>query len=166
MLAGLERAESEVRLQYVLFGMFKSPVPTIYFSASDIPGLGTSRYGDYSGEDTFLVFKAGTEINVEEIPQNKGGVLYEVGMLANPTAISFQPSTQFGEKTIIEGGVGTATAHPSSIPFCKWFWRRLGAGFKQVGIYHVGPEAYRRLETGWRLTAATQCPPEYDLRLT
>jgi hypothetical protein len=165
MLPGLERAESEVPLQYVLRGMFKSPAPTIYFSALDIPNFAISGDGHYIGADEFLVFKAGAEINVEEIPQNKGGVLYDISLMVNPTSFSFKPSGKFGENTIIEGDVNTATGDPTSIPFCKWFWRRLGAGFKKVDHCYVGPEAYRLLEAGWRLTKAAQCPPEYDLRL-
>jgi hypothetical protein len=143
--------------------MFSSPQPTIYFSALDIPDLGIARYGQ--GEDDYLVTEAGMEITVEEVPQEKGGVLYDIGLMENPTAFAFQPAGQFGERTIILGSVETATGDPTSIASCKWFWRELGKGFKRVNRYYVGPEAYRLLEQGWRLTEATQCPPEFDLRI-
>jgi hypothetical protein len=166
LLPALQRLESEIKLQYVLRGMFPSPTPTIYFSASDISNFGISRYGDSIGEDVFLVMGKGLDITVEEVPQEKGGVLYNIGLMENPMAFSFKPAGRFGEKTIIAGCVGTATGHSSSLALCKWFWRGLSKGFKKVNGYYVGPEAYRLLEQGWRLTAATQCPPEYDLRIS
>ncbi len=54
LLANLQRLELEIELQYVPMGMFRSPSPTIYFSASEIPNLGLSRYGESSGADDFL----------------------------------------------------------------------------------------------------------------
>jgi hypothetical protein len=145
--------------------MSPSPTPIIFFSAFEIPGFGVSRHGDYSGEDVFLVMEKGVEITVEEVPQQKGGVLFDIGLMENPTAFSFKPAGRFGEKTIIQGCVGTATGNPKSIASCKLFWRGLSNGFKKVNGYYVGPEAYRLLEQGWRLTPATQCPPDLDLRI-
>jgi hypothetical protein len=165
LLPGLQRLESEVKLQYVLRGMFPSPTPTVFFSALDIPDLGVARYGDYSHEQEWLVMEEGAEITAEEVPQAKGGVLYDIG-LENRTAFAFEPAGQFGEKTIIVGSVGTATGDPTSLARCSWFWRGLSKEFKKVkGYYYVGPEAYRLLEHGWRLTLATQCPPDLDLRI-
>jgi hypothetical protein len=165
LLPGLQRLESEVKLQYVLMRMCSSSTPIGFFSAFDIPDLGVARHGHYISEDDFLVTEAGVEINVEEVPQEKGGVLYDIGLLENPTAFGFQPGGQFGDKTIILGSVATATGDPTSIACCKWFWRGLSKGFKNVKGYYVGPEAYRLLEQGWRLTLATQCPPDLDLRI-
>jgi hypothetical protein len=162
---GLQRIESEVIFQYVLRGMFSSPTPTIYFSVFDIPDLGVSRYGNAIGDDVFLVMEAGTEITVEEVPQRKGGILYDIGLMENPTAFGFQPGGQFGDKTIILGCVATATGNPTSLARSKWFWRVLSKGFKNVHGYYVGPEAYKLLEQRWRLTSATQSPPEFDLHL-
>lgn len=164
LLPGLHRLESEVPLQYVLREMSPSPTPIIFLSALEIPGLGVTQYDQ--GGDVFLVMEKGTDITVEEVPQLKGGVLYDIGLAQNPTAFAFQPAGQFGEKTLIVGSVGTATGDPKSLALCKWFWRGLSKGFKKVqGYYYVGPEAYRLLEQGWRLTAATQSPPEFDLRI-
>jgi len=165
LLPGILGLESEVKLQYVLRGMFSSPTVTGFLSASDIPDLGIARYGDYGHEQKWLVTEAGVEICVREVPQQKGGVLYDIGLMANPTAFAFQPAGQFEGKTIILGSVDTATGDPSSLALCKRFWRALSKGFRKVRMYYVGPEAYRLLEQGWRLTLATQRPPDLDLRL-
>src|SRR5713226_8395569 len=97
LLPGLQRLESEVKLQYVQMGMLTSPTPTIHFSALEIPELGVARHGHYISEDDFLVTKAGVEITVEEVPQEKGGVLYDIGLMQNPPAVSCQPAGQFGD---------------------------------------------------------------------
>jgi hypothetical protein len=165
LLPGLLRLESEVKLQYVLMGMFTSPTLTGFFSASDIPDLGVARHGHYISEQEFLVTEVGVEILVREVPQQKGGVLYDIGLMANPTAFAFQPGGQFEDKTIILGSVDTATGDPTSLALCKRFWRALSKEFTRVQRYYVGREAYRLLEQGWRLTLATQCPPDLDLRI-
>ena len=165
LLPGLRALESERRLQYVLEEMAPEPTPVIFRSAFEIPGLGVAEYGDYSGEHTFLVDEWGTRITMGETPQTKGGVLYEVSLATNPTAFAFQPAGRFGDRTLILGSVGTATGDPKSLALCKWFWRGLRKGFTKVQWYFVGPEAYRLLQQGWRLTTATQCPPEFDLRI-
>lgn len=165
MLPALLRFESETKLQYVVRGMFSSPTPTGFDSASDIPDFGVAQHGDYLSEFDCLVTEAGVEIQVEEVPQRKGGVLYDIGLMANPTAFGFQPGGQFEDKTIIQGSVGTATGDPTSLALCKRFWRALSREFTKVQDYYVGPEAFRLLEEGWRLTPATQSPPDLDLRI-
>lgn len=163
LLPKLRQLESEFQLQYALEGMYASPTPSVYRSATEIPGLGIARYGQ--SEDAFLVSEAGLKINVEEIPQTKGGVLYHIGLIQNPTAFAFKPSGQFGEMTLICGSVDTATGDPISLARCKWFWRGLRKDFVKLKDYYLGPEAYQLLKQGWRLTVAAQCPPEFDLTL-
>jgi hypothetical protein len=165
LLLGLQAVESEGKLQYILTGMFSSSTPTVYFSAADIPDLGMARWGSAVAEAKHLVAEAGVEIYVERVPQNRGGILYCISLTANPTGFVFRPAGRFGDKIIIRGSVGAAMGHPKSLADCKRFWQTLHKGFKKVEDCYVGPEAYRLLEQGWRLTADIHSPPEFDLRI-
>jgi hypothetical protein len=46
----------------------------------------------------------------------------------------------------------------------KRFYTAIRKRFTKVRAFWVGPEALALLHAGKRLTAATQCPPEFDLR--
>src|SRR5689334_3076151 len=113
---GLERIESQHRFQYVLLRMSPSPAIEPIFSALAIEGLGIVHKN--TGEETYLVFDASTELKVREIPQRKGGVLYIVDLLGNPTGFGFRPGGLLEGEGLIRGSVGTATGNPVSIAFC------------------------------------------------
>ena len=108
-LPNLLGLESEVKLQYVLEGMFEDPEPTLYSSVSDLPGVGVVKYGHYLHTPSYLVTQAGRRIIVKAIPQHAGGVLHEVSLRWNITGFAFRPSGRFGRKVMIPGSVETAT---------------------------------------------------------
>jgi hypothetical protein len=162
-LPNLLRLEATVKLQYALEGMFEQADPTIYQSAADIPQLGVAVHGDYHHEPSYLVLAARAKVRVKEEPQKAGGTLHAVDLRLNRTAFCYQPAGAFDRKTIICGSVGTAGGLLQARALCKQFWQALRQGFVQVGRYHVGPEAYRLLERGGRLTPSLQCPPYMNL---
>jgi hypothetical protein len=92
-------------------------------------------------------------------------VLYEISLVRNITAIAFRPSGRFGRKTLIPGRVDSRVGNKTSLALAKQFWRVLTKGYVKVGHYWIGPEAYRFLEKGGRLTPAVQCPPDMDVHL-
>jgi len=63
------------------------------------------------------------------------------------------------------GIVETATGNKTSLAMCKQFWEALHQGYVKVERYYLGPEAFRFLEQGGRLTPAVQCPRNMDLVL-
>jgi hypothetical protein len=165
LLRGALRLESDVKVQYVLMGMFPSPTPTRYSSAAEFEDLGVARHGDYNSEPRYMVLDADAEIRVREEPQKAGGLLYAIDLKSNPAGFLFQPGGRYADRTIIRGAVGTATGDPTSVAACRRFWRELRRGFLAVHRFFVGPEAYQLLEAGGRLTPSVQCPPDLDLRI-
>ena len=162
-LPNLLALESQVKLQYVLEGMFEHPEPTVFSSASELPDLGIAREAHYMQTPSYLVVAAGKRIAVNQEPQKAGGVLYAVDLRRNSTAFAFRPAGRYGRKTLIPGRIGTGKQ--TALAACKQFWRALTKEYVKVGHYWIGPEAYRLLEQGTRLTPAAQCPPEMDVRL-
>ena len=164
-LSNLLLFESQVTLQYVLEGMFESRKPTVYASVADLPDLGVVEEGHYMGTPCYLVKPARKRIAVVKVPQKAGGVLYEFGFAGNITAIAFRPAGRFGRKTLIPGRVDSCVGNKTSLALAKQFWRVLTKVYVKVGRYWLGPEAYRFLERGGRLTPAVQCPPDMDVQL-
>lgn len=164
-LPGIQQLESKEKLKYVLMGAFQSPTPACFYSASDIPDLGLSHYGHYISEQSFLVTYLNDEIIVQEQPQRKGEMLFAIDLRMNPTGFVFQPAGRYGENTIICGSLGTATGDFISLKLCKQFWREMSQDFTKIGEHYLGPRAYLLLQQGWLLTAATQSPPEFDIRI-
>lgn len=164
LIPAIQRIESARTLQYTLTGMFETPNPIRFASAFDIPDLGLSRYGDKIGDDWFLVMDRKETIYVEEVEQIAGGVLYDIGLMNNPTAFSFQPGGRFGDQTLIIGSVGTGTHDSSSLTLCKWFWNHLKREFVKVRDCYLGNEAHKMLKQGWRLTESSQSPSSYDFK--
>src|SRR5262249_54237335 len=91
LVPGLQRIESEHRLQYVLSGMFECSTPQRFSSALAIDDLGVAQYGHYIGEKAYLVADAELAIAAVGIPQTNGGVLYEIDLRTNPAAFIFAP---------------------------------------------------------------------------
>lgn len=164
-LPNLLRLEAELNLEYVLVGMFKSRKLTVYSSAAKLPDLGVVEDGHYMQTPCYMVRPKGKRINVEKVPQHAGGVLYDIGLIKNMTMISFRPSGLFGRKVLIPGRVGSRVGNKTSLALAKHFWRVLTKGYVKVDRYSIGPEAYRFLEKGGRLTPAVQCPPDMDVEL-
>ena len=164
-LPNLLRLEADVKLQYVLMGMFKSRKPTVYSSAARLPDLGVVEDGHYMHTPKYMVMPKGKRINVEKVPQNVGGVLYDIGLFKNMTPISYRPSGRFGRNVLIPGRVSSRVGNKTSLALAKQFWRVLTKGYVKVGLYAIGPEAYRFLEKGGRLTPAVQCPQDMDVEL-
>jgi hypothetical protein len=129
----------------------------------EIPNLGLARYGEQIQEDRYLVVDAATKVEARPVPQRRGGVLYAVDHIANPSAIWFRPGGLFQEHCLIGGeilGVGNA----ESLALYRPFSRAVMAGFEKIKRFYAGPEASRLLHSGARLTLSAASPAEYDLR--
>jgi len=164
-LPNLLQVEAELKLEYVLMGMFKSRKLTVYSSAAKLPDLGVVEDGHYMQTPCYMVKPKEKRITVEKVPQNAGGVLYNIGLFKNMTPISFRPSGCFGRKVLIPGRVDSRVGNKTSLALARHFWRVLTKGYVRVGRYWIGPEAYRFLAKGGRLTPAVQCPPDMDVEL-
>lgn len=161
---GIRAMESIRSLKYVERGLFPDATPRTLGSALSIPNLGLSNTGDLNLNPFYLVLDSELPIEIRTVPQRRGGVMYAIDEVSNPTAMILAPGGLHEENCII---VGQAMA--SSDNRSQQVYRRLVSclvrGFMKVDVYYVGPEALRLWREGARLTHSEKRPIEYDLRL-
>jgi hypothetical protein len=133
-------------------------------SLLDLRSLGVARTGDANHETKYLIADREIRIEVEDVPQRRGGVKYAIDQQANPKTIVITPGGLFGEGCLIAGQIGTASDDTDSIALYELFHREFKSRFKKVKSYLVGAEARALLDKGWRLTSSIKAPIDYDLR--
>jgi hypothetical protein len=157
---GLERAEAKRPVQYVARGLFPNQEPRVYGSLRDVPEFGSCPRGDLF--DYYLILDVGTPVRAIPIPQRRGGILYGIDEVANPTALIIAPGGRDGGQCLIVGKI-MASSDPHSQHLYRILRPQYLARFTKIGVYLVGPEALRLWKEGLRLTHSKRSPPEYDL---
>jgi hypothetical protein len=164
--------EARGPLLYVLCGLFAEATPTIFGSGSDIPDLGIAVRGKSTSEPTYLVLRAGSTVQVESVPQNRGGVRYAIDQSMNPHSIALAPGGVYvghsaapvSAECVISGQIGTVSDAKESLELYAQFGKSIRKRFKRSHGYWLGPEAMRIWMNGGRLTHDVRASRNYDLR--
>jgi len=160
----LRKVETEQRLQYVLTGLFDSPITVPMLSLLNAPTVGFVGAGDPNQSPTYLVADRGMLISARPVPQRSGGVKYAVDQGVNPQTIALQPGGLFGETCLIAGQVGTVSGDAHSADLFRSFSKEIRRQFTMVKSFYIGKEAVELLDKGFRLTANAKSPALYDLK--
>jgi hypothetical protein len=159
----LAAVESQGPLIYVMAGIFDAPNKKVLRSGLEIPNLGMTTSGNQNQQQWYLVAEGHRDVHAEEIPQRHGGVHYAVDQRSNPQSVAFRPGGVFENRSVIAGQMGTSSCDPVSAALLNLFVREFRKQFKRIKSYYVGAEASELLDKGFRLTADTRSPLEYDL---
>jgi hypothetical protein len=103
----LAAVESKRPLQYVQAGMFDSPEMVVLTSGLQIPNLGFAPSGDSNLEPFWLVTDRDARVEVEAIPQRRGGIRYSIDPGLNPESVVIWPGGVFEQSCVIDGKIGT-----------------------------------------------------------
>lgn len=161
-VAALEKAH---RFQYVRHALSASPEYTVFHSLLDLPALGECSSGSTIQANRYLILDPDLPIRIEPVPQRRGGVLYAVDQVRNPTAAFLALGGTCQPRCLIAWEL-MATSGSHSHDTFRLFRRYLFSGFRKVKYALVGPEAMRLYEQGWRLTQNAGANPLYDLQLS
>lgn len=162
---GIRAFEAKRSVKYMETGLFETFPTEVYSSLLEVPDLGIAKYGQAPLEACYLVLDASTEVRIREVPQRRGGVRYALDAVANPKSINFRPGGMYQDRCLIMGEITTMPDDPTSIELYRLFVREVTKGFVQVQECRIGPEAFRLLESGMRLTQDVRAPTEYDVHL-
>lgn len=160
----LQAVESKYPLQFVRTGLFDSPVIEALQSLLDVPDIGKVSVGDAVQAPRYLVAIRTTHVEVETVPQRRGGIKYSVSQKNNPKTVVFSPGGVFAETALIDGAVGTISDDLNSLELFRLFSKEIQGQFKKIREYYVGKEAASLLDKGWRLTHNVRSPILYDLK--
>jgi hypothetical protein len=158
-----ERAAAKSPFRFTLTGLFDSPVPKIFPSASLLPSLGQPAAVQTVACPTYLITPVGVEVRVRPVPQSVGGTKYAVDQLQNADSVTFTHGGLFATGVFISGRVATASNTPTAKRLQSAFSNAIGKLFVKVNSFYVGPDAYKLLQQGCRLTSNANSPPEFDL---
>jgi hypothetical protein len=161
--AVIRAAESRRSLKYTAAGMFDTPEIPAFMSGLLLPSLGFAPSGDNNAEPFWLITDADTKVEVEIVPQRRGGTRYGVDPGLNPKSVVIWPGGVFDNSCLIAGQIGTGIINPASLDFLNLFGREFRQRFKRIRSFFVGPEAEQLLDAGYRLTTSVQSPRECDL---
>lgn len=155
----LEQVERKHSIKYFAAGLFASSTP----AQIDLGAVLTAS--EHCKDDGYLVTLAAFEVKPRSAPQRKGGTLYAIDGLKNPSSITLRPGGMVGKTVLLPGVVGTVSQDEVAVVLHRAFASAIGKHFKRVQSYWVGPAAFKLLSQGVRLTTSAKAPREYDLVL-
>jgi hypothetical protein len=155
--------ESHGPLQYVRTGNATTPDFERFSSGLHIPNLGHATRDSAVACPAFLVALPHAELHVRTLRGATGIPRYCMDQLTNPDTLTWTPAGIWTDQVLIQGTVGTASRSYRSTQLLKRFQLALRKTTRRIQSCHVGTQAFRLLQRQVRLTAAVQCPPEFDL---
>src|SRR5690606_39199220 len=154
LISILDEIENKLDIEYVEMGRFEANKFGRYPSHSEIPNLGFTDWGSWSGLDHhYLITPVEAHLAVEEITLKGGGSVYLIDQKNNPASIELTTGGIFTqkEKVIIAGRIATISRDSRSVELFKLLSSGIARTFKKLDAYYVGPNAFESLNRGWRL---------------
>lgn len=165
LLPVLLSVEAKHAVVYTLFEHIYEPRAEHFRTARELPTLFKPQpYESAVGGPAYLVTVAGTDVVLRQLSRYEGKDRWSVDQLANPDSTVLRHGGLFRENILLSGEVRTAYKTTVAQRLQRAFDTAIRNHFAKIQAFYVGPAAKGLLDSGCRLTAAEQCPPEFDLR--
>ncbi len=165
LLPVLLSVEARHAVTYTPFDHVYEPRADHFLTVRDIPTLFQPQPFESAGSGpAYLVTEAGTEVVLRQLSHYEGRDRWSVDQLANPDSTVLRHGGMYGDNVLLQGEVRTAYKTKVAARLQRAFDVAIRKHFVKIGAFYVGPGAEALLDSGCRLTAAEQCPPESDLR--
>lgn len=165
LLPVLSSVEARHSVVYTPCGHVNEPRVDHFSTARDLPTLFQPQpFESAVGGPAYLVTEAGTDVVLRQLSPYEGKDRWAVDQLANPDSTVLRHGGPYGDNVLLHGEVRTAYKTKVAVRLQRAFDNAVRKHFVKIGAFYVGPGAEALLDSGWRLTAAQQCPPEFDLR--
>jgi len=161
VLSALETAES---LQYTRAGLFDTNRPQTYLSYVDIPDLGRATHPNAVGSPKYLLSSQVAQIQVRDVPQKSGGVLFAIDQVDNQDSVVLSPGGWYGNDVVLYGMIGTVSHSAESKRLYALVAKYFRKNFTKQQEFLVGAEAREAWNSGARLTIGASSPSEFDLQ--
>ncbi|AMV24850.1 hypothetical protein VT84_10665 [Gemmata sp. SH-PL17] len=165
LLSVLLSVEARHSIVYTPFEHICEPRADHFLTARDLPTLFRPQPFESAGSGPgYLVTEVGTDVVLRPLPRYEGKDRWSVDQLTNPDSTVLRHGGLYGDNVLLQGEVRTAHKTRIAARLQRAFDAALRKQFIQIRAFFVGPGAEVLLDSGFRLTTAQQCPPEYDLR--
>jgi len=160
----LSEFETRQMVRYHRAGNFTSRPGKPFQTWSDLPDIGVAHGDSSNACPNYLISPVGSE----PVVRTMGGFLkkrrFLVDQLVNPETVTLNLGGVWRDEALLSGRVACAHSNPVSTQLIRSFDAGFRKHFVKVKAYWVGPQALAYLNQGGRLTAAIQCPADYDLQ--
>jgi hypothetical protein len=164
LLPVLQDVERRIRIKYTLTGHLNEPRIESFETAKDLPALfEPAPYESAIQCPTYLVTEAAATVVPRPFQLHNGKRQWVIDQLENPDSVVLSPGGLFGDNVLLCGRVATAHKTAVSARLQRAFDDSCRRHFAKIRAFRVGKQAESLLDRGYRLTAAQQSPPEYDL---
>jgi hypothetical protein len=165
LLTVLLNVEAKHTVVYTPFAHVYEPRAEHFRTGRDLPTLFKPQpYESAVGGPAYLVTVAGADVVLRQLSRHEGKDRWSVDQLANPDSTVLRHGGLFKENILVSGEVRTAYKTRVALRLQRAFDTAIRKLFAKIQAFYVGPAADGLLDSGCRLTAAEQCPPEFDLR--
>ena len=136
-----------------------------FCSARDLPTLFQPAPFESSVNcPTYLITESGTDVILEQLHCYDGKDRWAIDQLANPDSTILRHGGLYGDNVLLHGEIRTASKTQVAVRLQRSFDTAVRKHFVKIHSFYVGRDAVALLDSGFRLTAAGQCPLEFDLR--
>lgn len=158
----LKDLDEAMHLVYIRMDHYTDENYDRYKDYREIPGVGIAN-GDAAVQcSQYLAIEPATKLIPSKIIRTKQT---SIDQLLNPDSIVVSFGGLWNGEVVISGRVATVSDSVGAQGMLRRFQRSIKKHFIKIRAFYVGPKAMASLKSGRRLTAAIQCPPEYDLAL-
>ncbi len=165
LLPVLLGVEARLSVAYTPFGHVNVPKVDHFYTARDLPTLFQPQpFESAVCGPAYLVTQSGAEIALSQLSPFDGKDRWAVDQLANPDSTVLRHGGLYGGNVLLQGEIRTAYKTKAALRLQRAFDSAVRKHFVKIKAFYVGPGAESLLDSGCRLTAAQQCPPEFDLR--
>ena len=163
----IKNIEKLFEVQYYKSGLFDSNKVSAYPSVFSIQDFGFTAFGNWINSDSFLILPKTVTLNVRDVSQRKGGVMYAIDQMTNPQSVELNLGGIYLEKpnVLVAGWIATISGDSFSIDLFKAFSSSIKKEFVKKNDFFVGKEAKNKLQSGWRLVLDVRRSGEYDLKM-
>jgi hypothetical protein len=165
LLPVLLSVEAKRAVVYTPFGHVYEPRAEHFRTARDLPTLFQPQpYESAVGGPAYVVTEAGANVLLRQLSRYEGKDRWSVDQVENPDSTVLRHGGLFKENVLLSGEIRTAYKTTVAQRLQRAFDAAIRKHFVKIQAFYVGPAAEALLDSGCRLTAAEQCPPEFDLR--
>jgi hypothetical protein len=165
LLPVLFLVEAKHEIVYTPFDQIHEPRVDHFRTARDLPTLFHPQLFESAiSGPAYLVTESGAEVVLRQLSRYEGKDRWSVDQLANPDSTVLRHGGIYKDNVLLQGEVRTAYKTAVAQRLQRAFDAAIRKCFVKIQRFYVGPAAEARLDLGCRLTAAEQCPPEFDLR--
>ena len=165
LLPMLLSVEAKLSVVYTPFDHIHKPRADHFRTARDLPTLFQPQpFESAIGGPAYLITESETEVVLRQLSRYEGKDRWSVDQLVNPDSTVLRHGGMYKDNVLLQGEVRTACKTAVAQRLQRTFDAAIRKCFVKIQRFYVGPAAEALLDSGCRLTAAEQWPPEFDLR--